>query len=97
MHIVIATFANVHVIKATRKLLHDEETDVSADAGYQGIKKRDQARPAQWHVVMRPGKRRKLKRKYLVKAIYDQIERLKASPRAKDGTSVPSLDDSSDI
>ena len=59
------------------------KTDVYADAGYQGIEKREQARPVRWHVAMRPGKRRKLNLKDPIDAIYDQIERLKAGIRTK--------------
>ena len=43
-------------------LLHGEETVVYADAGYQGIEKRDemQGRGIGFRVAMRPGKRRVL-------------------------------------
>jgi IS5 family transposase len=63
--------------------LHGEETDVYADAGYQGIEKRQQTGSARWHVAMRPSKRIQLNLKSRVDAIYDKIERLKASIRAK--------------
>ena len=60
VHTVIGTAANEHDINAALALLHGEETDVYADAGYQGIEKRKQTGSARWHVAMRPGKRRKL-------------------------------------
>jgi transposase, IS5 family len=83
VHTVIGTAANVHDINAVQALLQGEETDVYADAGYQGIEKRDQASPVRWHVAMRPSKRRELNLKDPIDAIYDQIERLKAGIRAK--------------
>jgi transposase, IS5 family len=60
VHTVIGTVANVHDIIAAQALLQGEETDVYADAGYQGIEKRDQTSPVRWHVAMRPSIRRKL-------------------------------------
>ncbi|WP_143750016.1 transposase, partial [Caballeronia ptereochthonis] len=72
-----------HDINAALALLHGEETDVYADAGYQGIEKRKQTGSARWHVAMRPSKRRKLNLKDPLDAIYDKIERLKAGIRAK--------------
>jgi IS5 family transposase len=83
VHTVIGTAANVHDINAVQALLQGEETDVYADAGYQGIEKRDQASPVRWHVAMRPSKRRELNLKDPIDAIYDQIERLKAGIRSK--------------
>jgi IS5 family transposase len=83
VHTVIGTAANVHDINAAEGLLHGKETDVYADAGYQGIEKRCQENPVRWHVAMRPGKRRQLDLSDRLDAIFDQIERLKAGIRAK--------------
>jgi IS5 family transposase len=83
VHTVIGTAANVHDITAAEALLHGQEKDVYADAGYQGIEKRCQANPVRWHVAMRPGKRRQLDLTNRLDAIYNQIERLKAGVRAK--------------
>ncbi|NVI09953.1 IS5 family transposase [Paraburkholderia youngii] len=83
VHTVIGTAANVHDINAAEALLHGQETDVYADAGYQGIEKRCQANPVRWHVAMRPGRRRQLDLNDRLDAIFDQIERLKAGIRAK--------------
>ncbi|MCP3724605.1 IS5 family transposase [Paraburkholderia sp. CNPSo 3272] len=83
VHTVIGTAANVHDINAAEALLHGQEKDVYADAGYQGIEKRCQASPVRWHVAMRPGKRRQLDLNNRLDAIYNQIERLKAGVRAK--------------
>ena len=83
VHTVIGTAANVHDINAAEALLHGQEKDVYADAGYRGIEKRCQANPVRWHVAMRPGKRRQLDLTNRLDAIYHQIERLKAGVRAK--------------
>ena len=83
VHTVIGTAANVHDINAAEALLHGQEKDVYADAGYQGIEKRCQANLVRWHVAMRPGKRRQLDLTNRLDAIYNQIERLKAGVRAK--------------
>ncbi|MFM0328028.1 IS5 family transposase [Caballeronia glebae] len=83
VHTVIGTAANVHDINMAHALLHGEETNVYADAGYQGIEKREHAGSTRWHVAMRPSKRRKLNLNDPVDAIYDEIERLKAGVRAK--------------
>lgn len=83
VHTVIGTAANVHDINAAEALLHGQETDVYADAGYQGIEKRCEADAVRWHVAMRPGRRRQLDLRDRLDAIYDQIERLKAGIRAK--------------
>ena len=83
VHTVIGTAANVHDINAAEALLHGQETDVYADAGYQGIEKRCKAKPVRWHIAMRPGRRRQLDLNDRLDAIFDQIERLKAGIRAK--------------
>ncbi|KMY84988.1 Mobile element protein [Candidatus Paraburkholderia calva] len=83
IHTVIGTAANVHDINVAHALLHGEQRNVYADAGYQGIEKREQAGSTRWHVGMRPSKRRKLNLNDPVDAIYDKIERLEAVIRAK--------------
>ncbi|MGF6439980.1 IS5 family transposase [Paraburkholderia youngii] len=83
VHTVIGTAANVHDINAAEALLHGQEMDVSADAGYQGIEKRCQVSAVRWHVAMRPGRRRQLDLTDRLDTIFDQIERLKAGIRAK--------------
>ncbi|MGF6653162.1 IS5 family transposase [Paraburkholderia youngii] len=83
VHTVIGTAANVHDINAAEALLHGQEMDVYADAGYQGIEKRCQVSAVRWHVAMRPGRRRQLDLTDRLDAIFDQIERLKAGIRAK--------------
>ena len=59
------------------------EHDAFADAGYQGVDKREEAQGPQWHVAMRRGKRKKLNPFLPSQAIAEQIEQVKASVRAK--------------
>lgn len=61
-HTVIGTAANVNDVTQAAALLHGDETDVFADAGYQGVAKREEAKDlaVNWHIAMRPGKRRAL-------------------------------------
>ena len=53
------------------------------DAGYVGIEKRGETGAVQWHVAMRPSKRRKLDRSKRLDRIYDEVERRRAGVRAK--------------
>ena len=63
-------------------LLHAEEKVVFADAGYLGASKRAEATGVQWHVAMRPGKRKQQKHTPWG-AVTERVEKLKASVRAK--------------
>ena len=84
VHTVKGTAANVNDVVEANSLLHGQETDAFGDAGYQGVAKRPNAREdVQWHVGMRPGKRRALDKTRKLDALVDQIESLKASIRAK--------------
>ena len=84
VHTVRGTAANVNDVVEANSLLHGDETDVFADAGYQGADKRPDAKEGvDWHVAMRPGKRRALDKTRTIDRLIDQIERLKASMRAK--------------
>ena len=83
VHTVIGTAANVNDVTQGNALLHGGESDTFGDAGYQGIAKRDDAGTTNWHVAMRPGKRRALDRSRTSNAIVDEIERIKGSIRAK--------------
>jgi len=62
VHTVVGTAANVNDVTQASALVHGEETDVFADAGYQGVAKREETQniDVDWHVAMRPGKRRVL-------------------------------------
>jgi transposase, IS5 family len=85
VHTVVGTAANVNDVTQAAKLVHGEETDVFADAGYQGVAKREEVKDIKvnWHVAMRPGKRRALKKDTPMGAILDKIEHVKARIRAK--------------
>ena len=56
-----------------------------ADAGYQGVAKREETQniDVNWHVAMRPGKRRALDKATPMGTIMDKLEHVKASIRAK--------------
>lgn len=84
VHTVRGTAGNVNDVVEANSLLHGEESDVFADAGYQGAHKRADAREGvAWHVAMRPGKRAALDKTTKLGQLIDQLERLKASVRAK--------------
>jgi IS5 family transposase len=85
VHTVVGTAANVNDVTQASALVHGEETDVFADAGYQGAAKRNEVQgiDANWHVAMRPGKRRALDKDSPLGAVLDQLERVKARIRAK--------------
>ena len=61
VHTVVGTAANVNDVTQGHALLHGEEEVVFADAGYQGVTKRAEATGVNWHVAMRPGKRKQQK------------------------------------
>ena len=85
VHTVVGTAANVNDVTQAHALVHGEETDVLADAGYQGVDKRAETQGinVNWHVAMRPGKRKALDKSTAMGAILDQLEQVKASIRAK--------------
>ncbi len=84
VHTVVTTAANVSDVTQAHALLHGEETTVFGDAGYQGVEKREenQHTDVTWHVAMRPGKRKVLPQTTYGRML-EQIEKLKASVRAK--------------
>ncbi|MDR7097555.1 IS5 family transposase [Hydrogenophaga laconesensis] len=73
------------VVTQASALVHGEARDVFADAGYQGVSKREETQgiDANWHVAMRPGKRRVLDKDKPMGAILDKLEQTKARIRAK--------------
>ena len=82
VHTVIGTAANVNDVTQGHDLLHGQEKVVFADAGYQGAAKRPEATGVDWHIAMRPGKRKQQKHTPWG-ALTEQAEKLKASVRAK--------------
>jgi IS5 family transposase len=83
LHAVRGTAANANDVVEANSLLHGQERDVFADAGYQGAHKRADAQQGlNWHEAMRPGKRRALDKTRHSHQLIDQREQLKASVRA---------------
>jgi IS5 family transposase len=84
IHSAHTTTANVHDLTPASELLHGEETVVYADAGYQGIEKREmmQGRGIGFRVAVCPGKRRALPDTPEGR-VDDLIETAKAHIRAK--------------
>ena len=83
VHTVIGTTANANDVTQGRGLLHGEDAAVFADASYQCADKRPEATGVDWHVAMRPGKRRALNKNSSWGSLLDKTEQLKASVRAK--------------
>jgi len=85
VHTVVGTAANVNDVTQAHALVHGEETDVFADSGYQGVGKREETQgiAVNWHVAMRPGKRKVLDKNTPMGAIMDKLEQTKARIRAK--------------
>jgi IS5 family transposase len=85
IHTVVGTAANFNDATQAGALVLSEETDVFADAGYQGVTKREEVQDikANWHVAMRPGNRRALDKSNPIGAVLDKLEHIKASIRAK--------------
>jgi len=84
VHTVIGTAGHVSDISQAQALLHGDEVMAFGDAGYQGVEKREEhlETPVDWHVAMRPGKRRKLD-KSPEGETQEWLEQTKASIRAK--------------
>jgi IS5 family transposase len=84
VHTVRGTAANVNDVVEGNSLLHGEETEVFADAGYQGAHKRPDAREGPtWHVAMRPGKRKELDKTKASGQLTELVEKIKATIHAK--------------
>ena len=84
VHTVVGTSGNVHDVTQGNNLLHGQESVAFGDAGYQGIEKRADAKTnIQWHIAMRPGKRKALSKDNEADNLIDKAEKLKAGIRAK--------------
>jgi IS5 family transposase len=84
VHSLTGTAANVADITESEHLLHGDETEAYADAGYTGVAKRPEFQDSEviWHVAEKRGKLKKMAegpRKNLM----TQFERAKAQIRAK--------------
>ena len=77
VHTVVATAANVSDITRTAELLHGQETQVHADAGYTGVEKRDEIvameRKIDWQIA---------RKRSPIKATLQAMEKAKAKVRA---------------
>jgi IS5 family transposase len=84
VHTVRGTAGSVNDVIEANSLLHGQESDAFGDAGYQGAGKRPDARAGvNWHIAMRPGKRKALDKTKLVDQLTEQVEHIKARIRAK--------------
>ena len=84
VHTVRGTAGSVNDVVEANTLLHGEEVQAWGDAGYLGADKRPDAKAGvRWNIAMRPGKRKLLDKARLIDDLTDQLERLKASIRAK--------------
>jgi IS5 family transposase len=84
VHTVVGTSGNVHDVTQGNSLLQGQESVAFGDAGYQGVEKRADAKSGiQWHIAMRPGKRKALNKDNEADALIDKAEKLKAGIRAK--------------
>jgi len=86
VHSVTTTAANVADIAQTHELLHGEEKEVYADAGYLGVERRQeviaQAREVQWYVAAKRGKVKAMA-EGRVKELTQAFEKAKAQVRAR--------------
>jgi IS5 family transposase len=87
VHTVTTTAANAHDVTQAHALLHGGESVVFADSGYRGVEKRDEVQEqhpqVDWQIAMMPSKRKALDKAKHVDALVDQLEKVKASIRAK--------------
>jgi len=86
VHSVTGTAANVADIAQAHELLHGEEKKVHADAGYQGVEKREeviaQGREVQWYVAAKRGGVKAMAEGRL-KELAEAYEKAKAQVRAR--------------
>jgi len=85
VHTVVGTSANVSDVTQASELVHGQEKDVFADAGYQGGHKREETQGLNvaWHVAMGPGKRKALDKSKEVGRLVAQQQTVQAGIRAK--------------
>jgi IS5 family transposase len=84
VHTVRGTSGNVNDVVEANALLHGEEADAFGDAGYQGAAKRpDATGEVNWHIAMRPGRRKALDLSSPLAAMIDKSQQILAGIRAK--------------
>ena len=85
VHTVVVTAANVADITQTAELLHGQEKQVHADAGYTGVEKRAEIvalqRPIDWQIAGKRGQIKTMK-EGAEKEMIQAVEKAKASVRA---------------
>jgi IS5 family transposase len=85
VHTVVVTAANVSDITKTAELLHGQETQVHADAGYTGVEKREEItaldRPIDWQIARKRGAIKKMA-EGAEKETLEASEKVKAAVRA---------------
>jgi IS5 family transposase len=86
VHSMSGTAANVADIAQTHALLHGQEKQAYADAGYLGVEKREEIAAAapgvEWHVATKRGKVKAMA-EGLLKELTVRLERVKAQVRAR--------------
>ena len=92
VHSVVATAANTGDVTQAHELLHGQEADVFADAGYCGVEKREEITTAQaegsiradlrWHVAIKRGTLKKMPEGGW-KELTTELEHVKAQVRAR--------------
>jgi len=83
VHTVKGTSGVVNDVIAANGLLRESDREAFADSGYQGAAKRPDARDgANWHIAMRPGKRRAPDLSQPIEALTEKLEHVKARIRA---------------
>jgi hypothetical protein len=75
------------------QLQHEEETDVFADAGDQGVDMRKEAQGStvEWHTAMRPGKRASVGLSSALAAKIEQVECLPSAKGPSKGANIPRM------
>ena len=86
VHSVTGTAANVADIAQTHWLLHGQEKEAYADAGYLGVEKREEISTRhpdiEWHVAAKRGKVKAMA-EGLIKDLTERLEKLKTKVRAR--------------
>jgi IS5 family transposase len=86
VHSVTGTAANVADIAQTHALLHGQEKEAYADAGYLGVEKREEIAAKhpdiEWHVAAKRGKVKAMA-EGLIKDLTERLEKLKSQVRAR--------------
>jgi IS5 family transposase len=84
VHTMRCTSGNVSDVVEGNRLLHGQERQAFGDAGYRGVQKREDANPdVKWNIAMGPGKRAALDKATRLGQLSEELEKLKASVRAK--------------